>query len=345
MKRTASARILGLVLTAVILLGSFAVPALADDTLEGTVALVSGSTFILTMDNGNSLSLSSAGIPDVALNVGDRISVAYTGNILSTPVATAVTVLEASALQSASGIVTNIETVQGSTVFFVQISGAGTFSFLFDAARTTVTGAEKTIAVGDQVTVTWNGDILSRPAALNVTINAAAPRVTPVPTPMPAEKNDMDPSLIDKSLSGTVTQLKNSKMYIKTSKGKKYSFKITNDTIRQGKYDLKVGCKVTVTYDGYASKQPSAKILKVTHAAPDPTPTPESLRTASGNVESVMGIWIRLDDGHVYTVNSANCSISGAENCQVGSYATFKFYFDGDERVCKKATFNPLIVY
>lgn len=291
-------------------------------TIQGVIGVISDTSLMMRLENGNIVSLPLS--IETYAKPGDFVEVQYVGNLMSNPLVLNISVLYASASFSGTVVAHDQNSVT------VESASGTTIKFLF-SVDTQVTGAAKEIKNNAQVSVTYSGDLTSSVYAYEICIDVPG--------------SELDPSLIDKNLTGTVTKLSNSQMTIKNSKGKKYSFKLVSTTKYIGKYKLEVGCTVNVTYDGYASKTPDAKIVKTTKEAPDPTPTPtpaKKLKKAEGTVTNVMGIWITLDDGHTYTVNGATCKITGADFAVVGAHAEFRYYKSGSERIVEKATFDFL---
>ncbi|MDD3920735.1 MAG: hypothetical protein PHO41_06175, partial [Eubacteriales bacterium] len=115
-----------------------------------------------------------------------------------------------------------------------------------------------------------------------------------------------------------------------TSRSKSYSFKISGDTRVTGKYDLAAGVRVTVYYDGYASKTPLAKAIYV-YAPADPNPTPTSkpsTKTASGTVASFGGMYLSLTSG--FGCDCAYATYSGNSNGGEGDSARVSYYVGSD---------------
>ena len=289
-------------------------------SVEGTLLAFDNDTLTLRLDNSNTLRFPCT--LDIEAAPGDRVSVTYVGELTKSP-----TVIRLNVLYETMSFVGTVTAHDDSSVTVKAKNGS---TIVFKLTEYTVIAGEDTVIRNNaQVTVAYTGDLTSAVYAFEVYID------------VPGE--EMDPKLIDKTLTGTVTKLTRSKLTIRTSKGKTYSFRRVSGTEYTGKYELKVNCTVTVRYDGYASATPDAKEIHVKNAAPKPTPTPKptkKLKKAEGTVTAVCGIWITLDDGHVYTVNSANCTIKGSEMCEIGSHAVFRYYKSGSDRICESATFE-----
>ena len=293
---------------------------LSYTTVAGTLLSYQNDVLRLQLWNGNLVNIPCDIETDAA--AGDIVSISYAGDLLNRPYIVRVNVLEP------AGRFTGTVTAHDSNS--VTVKAAGGSQIVFQLTEfTAITGEDTEIKNNAQVSVTYSGSLTAQIFAFEICID------------VPGE--EMDPKLIDKELKGTVTKLTKITITVKTSKGKKYSFKRTADTVYSGKHTLKVNCTVTVRYDGYASATPAAKEITVTKAAPKPTPTPDptpKTRKAEGIVTSVCGIWITLDDGHVYTVNSAHCKITGPDYCMVGARAVFRYYKSGSDRVCTSAKFE-----
>lgn len=293
---------------------------LANTTVAGTVISYENDTLRVKIWNGNIVSFPCA--YEFYANPGDIVRVVYAGDLLNDPYVINVNVLESAGLFCG--------TVVAHDAGSVTVRAANGSQIVFKITENTViTGEAEEIKNNAQVSVTYSGSPGTTVYAFEISID------------VPGE--ELDPSLIDKELSGTVLRLTSSTVTVRTSKGKNYSFKRVPGTVYSGKYDLKVNTTVTVRYDGYASASPDAKEITVTKAAPKPQPTPKPTpksRRAEGTVTAVCGIWITLDDGHVYTVNTAHCKITGPDYCAVGAHAVFHYYKDGSDRICTTARFE-----
>lgn len=293
-------------------------------SVSGTLAAISDTAITLQLGNGNTVVIPCT--LDTEAGAGDAVTVVYTGSLAADPYVIAVRV------DSRAAVFTGTVTAHDKNTVTVQAASGTTLVFSLSGS-TAVAGEDTEIKNNAQVTVTYTGSLEEGVSALEIHIDVAG--------------EEIDPKLIDKELKGTVVKLTKKYVQIKTSKNKKYKFMRTADTEYTGKHKLEVNCTVVVTYDGYASKAPDAKIIRVT-AAPKPAPTPDpepKLKKATGNITAVCGIWITLDDGKVYTVNSANCEIDNPQYCGIGHEAVFQYYKVDGERICKKATFKELKVY
>ena len=295
-------------------------------TVSGSVLSFTDSELKLLADNLNTLVFHP--YIKLSLHRGDYVTVTYAGSFSSgdEPEVTAVDVIESS--HTFSGTVTKHDENSVTVA-----AGSGAVITFMLAGHTEITGEENVIKNNATVTVTYAGDIAEYPTAFEVDV------VVP--------GDELDPELIDKTLTGSVIKLSKKSITIKTSKGKKWTFVRTSDTlIDERKGDLELNATVKITYDGYASDQPNAKKIQVTASAPEPTPVPThkpdpDYYNVEGYVKSVNGIWIVLEeDGKTYTVNAADCVITGAENLMPGAYAELVYYKEGSKRICIVARFS-----
>lgn len=287
------------------------VPEKVDGTVAGTVIHVEENDIIINMDNGNTVMfmLNYLHVTDAA--VGDKVSIDYSGDVLDAPEAVTITVTErAQPDQQLSGTVMAFD----DTRVFVTISSSNVFGFTLDK-DTTITGAAKTLANGDVVIVTYTGALDSIPYAKDVNITTVAKTAA------------KDAKLQNKTLDGYVRSLSSTKITIHTNSGKNYSFKMDGTTQVTGDYSLETGCKVRVTYDGYAAKSPLAKIVKVLSPA-DPTPPSPSYHTTTGYVESFLGVFLSLDNGMIFDCTGA--SYGGNSDGDVADKAKVTYYTSDD---------------
>lgn len=318
-------RLIPLVLAVVMLFGSVSlaagtqtpapmqtmVPEKVDGTVAGTVIHVEDNDIVVNMDNGNTVMfmLNYLHVTDAA--VGDKVSVDYSGDVLDAPEAVTITITEkAQPDQQLSGTVMAFD----DTRVFVTISSKNVFGFTLDK-DTTITGASKTLASGDEVTVTYTGALDSVPYAKDVNITKVAKTAA------------NDAKLQNKTLDGSVRSLSSSKITIHTNSGKNYTFKIDGTTQVTGDYSLETGCRVRVTYDGYAAKSPLAKIIKVLSPS-DPTPPSPSYHTTTGYVESFLGVFLSLDNGMIFDCSGA--SYGGNSDGEVADKAKVTYYTSDD---------------
>lgn len=282
----------------------------AVGTVEGTVVSLGDNAIIINMDNGNTLSFVLSNIVTVDVMPGDQVSIDYSGDILDTPEAVTVTVTAKVAAQI-SGVVTQHD----AKMVYVKTATGNVFAFLL-TDKTLVSGKATVITTNAEVKVTYTGDILTHPVVTAIEIVKAG--------------SDNDP-LVNKTLDGRVTQLTTKTVYIHTNSGHTYKFQRVSSTEYLGKYPLEVGAKIRVTYDGYASKAPDAKIINVL-APPDPTPPGPKTYKATGYIEAMDGNMISIlgDDGKEYGFLLGKVKITGDSDCGVGDRATVTYYLEHD---------------
>ena len=276
---------------------------------------------------------------------------------ISAPRATKVSLVQPEAANQMTGTALAVT----DSVVFLQISSTTAYGFRYDAKTTYTfagTPANPPVAAGDTVTVTLSGDPAVSAYAVSFEVKtfgtARNPAATPTAVPSSSSPaSDQDTSLIDKKLNGTVTELTSKKMTIRTSKGKSYTFKRVKSTQYTGKYKLEVGATVKVRYDGYASKRPDAKEIRVTAAAPKVTPTPKpkvitpepavELHTFTGEViewsAKKAELWM---EGGLF-LDCTNAKIYNREYAIPGMIARVTYYWDraNGRDVATKVTFNP----
>ena len=332
-----------------------AIPAFADEPLQGTVLSVTQTDLMLGLGTGTVLSVKLGAIQNPGVNVGDEVIVEYTGDVLNAPVATSIALAQPDEANKMTGTVL---TVTGNVVF-LQVSTTAAYGFTYDAKTTyTFVGmpTNPPVAAGDTVTVTYSGDPAVAAYAVNFEVKTfgAGRGTASIVTPAPASGGSTDPdSLIDKTLNGTVTELTSKKMTIRTSKGKSYTFKRVKTTQYTGKYKLEKGATVKVRYDGYASKRPDAKEIRVTAAAPKVTPTPKpkeitpspatELHSFTGEViewnSKNKSLW--MEGGLI--LDCSNAKIYNRDYAIPGMLAKVTYYFDRarGKDIATKVTFNP----
>lgn len=289
------------------------VPEKVAGTVTGTVIHVEENDIVVNMDNGNTIMFMMNYLHVTDADVGDKVSIDYSGSVLDAPEAVTIIVTEkAQKEQTLSGTVMSFDESR----VFVSISSGNVFGFTLDK-QTAVTGKAKALADNDAVTITYLGELDSIPYAKGIEITAVGKAV----------KKSADEKLQNKTLDGYVKALSDSKITVHTNSGKNYSFQITGDTQVTGSYSLENGSKVRVTYDGYASKTPPAKIIKVLSPA-DPTPPSPVYHTTSGTVESFYGVFLSLTNGTVFDCSGA--SYGGDSDGEEGDKAKVTYYIGDD---------------
>ena len=190
---------------------------------------------------------------------------------------------------------------------------------------------------GDQVTVTYEGDLLDGPPAVQV-------EITELATETRMDDISDESNVMNKHMSGRVIKVSSNKFTIQANKTKTYTFKRTADTEYQlGDYSLKTGLRVRVEYDGFASKNPDAKrVSLITIEDPTPTSAPRMTATVSGLVKSFGGMWLALDNGYEFDVTYA--SYAGEGSRVPGDYANVTYYLGTDGILyATKVIFTPVI--
>lgn len=287
------------------------IPQKVDGTAAGTVVLVDDNDIVINMENGNSIMFMLNYLHTTDAAAGDKVSIEYSGDVLDAPEAVTITITEkALQNQTLSGTVMAYDEAR----VFITISSKNVFGFTIDK-NTTVTGKAKALAVDDEVVVTYTGALDAVPYAVDINVTTVA------------KTSEKDAKLKNKTLDGYVTALSGTKLTLHTNSGKHYSFKITSATQITGSYDLDVGCKVRVTYDGYASKTPDAKIIKVL-SVPDPTPPSPKYHTTTGVVDSFYGVFLTLSNGMSFDCTGA--SYGGNSDGQEGDTAKVTYYCGDD---------------
>ncbi|MBR5805056.1 MAG: hypothetical protein IKY03_02855 [Clostridia bacterium] len=305
-----------------------ATPVPSGNEVEGTVLSVGENDIMIKMENGNVFNFIMDNISDTIAQVGDEVIIGYEGDILKYPQATSITVTKVNPVATVSGKVLQHD----ATTLFLEISSTEALGFWI-TKDTAVTGLSDVIMVGDTVTVTYEGDVLEGATAKQIEITAMenAARANDVKEPENTE---------NKTLNGEVVQLTSKMIKIKTSSSHSYSFKITKSTsINKKKGKLEVGCRVRVTYDGYASKSPNAKEIKVTKPyEPTPTKKPVVLKTVTGTVTSFGGMWLELKNGYGFDVTYAKYAGNGHR--VPGERAKVTYYTKGGINYAVKVVFS-----
>ena len=303
-------------------------------SVKGTVVYAENTALMITMENGNTIVFGTANFPETAVRAGDIVEVGYEGDITSSPQATSITVLQSSPINTITGTVA----VKSDNNLYVEITSKDILCFKL-TDHTVISGEAQNVVADDEVEISFEGDVMDEPEILQVTVLKAA-----------KNREEVDPSLIDKTLTGVVTKLSATKITIKTNKSRTYSFHITGDTVFNEKAaDLEVGAKVRVRYDGYASDTPNAKGIKVTGAPdPDPTPVPVTKKTVSGTITEKAGnsLVIETTSGKTYSFLLGSVTITGYKDARVGDWADVTFYKDNHGiKVVTKIHYEQARVY
>ncbi len=294
-------------------------------TVEGTVVSLTENEIVINMDNGNTLTFLMSNIVSVDAVIGDKVSIGYSGSIEEAPEAVTITVTMKSGAQI-SGTVTQHD----NKTFYVKTATGNVYGFVL-TDKTVVSGKATTITNNASVKVSYTGNLVQHPSAVAVQIVKAG--------------SDKDP-LVNKTLDGLVTQLNSKSVYIHTNAGHNYKFVLVSSTKYQGDYSIEVGAKIKVTYDGYASKAPNAKIIKVL-APPDPTPPGPVVYKVTGVISQMAGNMIEIasDDGGTYDFLIGSVTITGDSDCGVGDRATVTYHTESDGSMTATAIYYHKIIY
>lgn len=291
-------------------------PATVTGSISGTVVHVEANDIVINMDNGNTILFMMNYLHTTDAAIGDTVTVEYSGDIIDLPEAVSITVTK-KAVDDLS--ISGTLMMHDKNRVFVEISSQSVFGFTV-STDTTITGVATELNDGDTVKVTYSGDLDSIPHALNIEIVTASQKKA-------APSTDKKDNPVNKHLDGYVTALSSRRLTLHTNSGHSYSFKLVDSTDYTGSYALEEGCKVRVTYDGYAGKGPDAKIVK-TIAPPDPNPPSPTYHTTSGIVDSFYGVFLTLENGEGFNV--AGASFSGNSSGEPGDKAKITYYCDSD---------------
>ncbi len=290
-------------------------PAEVKGTVTGTVVHVEDNDIVINMDNGNTIQFMLNYLHTTDAVIGDRVQIEYSGDIIDQPEAVSITVTK-KAIDGLS--ISGTLMLHDATRIFVEISSQSVFGFTV-SGDTTISGVAGALNDGDEVRVTYSGALDSIPHAINIEITKATEKKAS------ADKKTDNPT--NKHLDGYVTALSGTRLTLHTNSGHSYSFKLVSSTDYTGMYTLEEGCKVRVTYDGYAGKGPNAKVVKVI-APPDPNPPSPVYHTTSGIVENYYGVFLTLSNGEGFNV--AGASFSGNSSGEPGDNARITYYCDDD---------------
>ena len=319
-------------------------PVVIEGSVQGTVVDIQSNTLVLQLQNSNTLQFLLSTITTPNANVGDVVEIAYSGNILDEPEAVTITVITAAPEQSDAPTTSVSGTVMQHTKqsVFVKTSSTNVFGFLIDG-NTAFKGQSTTLKSGNQVTVTYTGDLANAPLATVIETTSVTPEAEPTAQPEP-----VDPT--DKTLKGTVTNLATKSVSVYTDTGHSYTFVRDGSTIVTGNYMLEYGCRIRVLYDGYASNSPLARRIDVL-APPDPTPpepTPYTpvKRTINGYISMTAGnaLVVEADNGSEYSFLLRSPSVSGELVVGFRVTVTYLIEADGTYNATKIVT-SPPVVY
>lgn len=326
-------KLISIVLAVMFAFSLLTVAAADEGVFTGIVTADNGATFAVANSYGTMLTFAKgtglAGIPAV----GSTVTVDFSGSIATQLVAEEVTVESAAVVKSASGVIRSIsgQQVVIETAQSVMIS-------LFVSESTAIGGKANALAVGQSVNVIYSESIqFVTVVDIATSIEITATEQQKTVEVKVDEKKEEDTT--NKKLTGTVTKLTDTKVTIKTSKGKTWSFRLNKYTAYSGKYEFEVGCTITVTYDGYASEIPAAKKIKITKGA---SHEPKTHKT-TGFCTFFGGMAIGLDNGFEGDVLFAKQSGNGYRG--EGTKCTITYYTENGCNYVTKIKWQGEIVY
>lgn len=306
-------KLISLFLAMLFLLGSFTVVSAEGEAFTGTVINATEATMTVMNEFGTLLTFVPA--DNVAMPaIGSTVTVGFSGDLTTQLIAEQINVDAEPVLAAANGTVASV----AAETFVVTLDNGAAQEYRL-SAYTEIAGKAEALEAGQLVAVTYVESAYG-PAAVKVEIAEKPVVVQPVE------------DVTDKTLSGEVTKLTKDKITIKTKKGKTWSFKLAKKTKVSGKYDLEVGSTVTVTYDGYASKVPAAKKIKVTKAA-------TQYKTMSGTVSQYLkNDALLLKDGHYFHIKGAKNTGKGLH--EIGTKVTITYYVKNGENYAVKVNWK-----
>ncbi len=307
-------------------------PPIEVTAVEGTVISVGDTDILVQLDDGSTFNFLIAEDEGTIAVKGDKVTVYYEGDLTDNPIAQVISVTKVYPVMTIDGTVLQHD----ANTLFVEISSSDVLGFVL-TKDTIVTGLAEEIMAGDQVTVTYEGDLLDGPPAVQV-------EITELATETRMDDISDESNVMNKHMSGRVIKVSSNKFTIQANKTKTYTFKRTADTEYQlGDYSLKTGLRVRVEYDGFASKNPDAKrVSLITIEDPTPTSAPRMTATVSGLVKSFGGMWLALDNGYEFDVTYA--SYAGEGSRVPGDYANVTYYLGTDGILyATKVIFTPVI--
>ena len=269
-------------------------------SVSGTVSAVSSTAFSLKMANGNTIQFPLAGSAATAIKEGAEVTVEYTGDILAAPQIAEITVTkEAPAATPAPVDNTAAGTVTAVTAnsVSVQVTESATYTFyLSQATEYSFAGdpVNPPVAAGDSVRVTYAGALQNSPAALEIEVLVASGSRSRSSSSSGSSSSGDKDNPTNKKLTGRVTSLNDSKVTIVTDNNRSWTFRRTGSTRISGSYNLELGSRARITYDGYASNSPKAKAINVIAPPDDPKPVTKSV---TGRITSFDGTTMHLSNG------------------------------------------------
>ncbi|MDO4493389.1 MAG: hypothetical protein Q4C53_05805 [Clostridia bacterium] len=293
-------RLIALCMAVLFSLSLFTVAMAETAAFEGVVTKTLDGGFIVTNESGSSLTFTT----DKAPELGSTVKVDYEGKVGELLTAKKVTVTKKAVTNTVSGLVTSV-----SDNSFIVTTLDGKLVNFVSSESLPITGVAGSLTAGQAVKVSY-AEVEGGVAKLNI---ATAVEVTVNPTAKVTKAAEQAEKTTNKKLTGTVTKMTDTRITIKTANGKKWTFKYDSKykkTHKRGKYELKVGAKVRITYDGFASAHPFAKGIQVLN------PNAASLKThkKSGTVASFGGMNIKLTNGF-------EADVAGAKHVGKGKHA------------------------
>lgn len=328
-------KLISIVLAVMFAFSLLTVAAADEGAFTGIVTANNGATFTVANSYGTMLTFAKGAALAGTPTVGSTVTVDFSGSIATQLYAENVTVENMAVVKAASGTVRRIngQQVVIETAQSVLIS-------LYVSDSTAIGGKANALAVGQTVNVTYSESVqfvtvVDIATAIEITGTA---KDSNVEVNVDDKKEEKDTT--NKKLTGTVTKLTDSKVTIKTSKGKTWSFRLNKYTSYSGKYDFEVGCTVNVTYDGYASNVPAAKKINITKGA---SHEPETHKT-TGYCTFLEGMAIGLDNGFQGDILTAKQSGNGYRG--EGTKCTVTYYVDNyGYNIVTKIKWQGEIVY
>ena len=184
-----------------------------------------------------------------AVAVGDTVTVYYTGRVEATPEASRIVIESRKpTVGTASGVISDLT----DSTLTVDSAGETTYTFLYNG-DTQITGDP---TEGDQVEITYYGDLGGAPVALVIEV----------------KKEQKQPEA--QTMKGTVSDLAKTSVTLSIDTSHNYTFLLTNATQVTGAAKaITLGDKVNVTYTGELIGQPTATVVDIVKVADPPSPT------------------------------------------------------------------------
>ena len=300
----------------------------------GTVVTAQDGELTVNTQDGRTLTFNMDMLPDLSFAAGDVVDVSYSeidGNLIALDVAKNTTAVAAAA-NTISGAVYSCTRDS----VYVSTADGMVYGFVLDG-NTAYSGESKTLRVGSEVTLTYEGDLAANVRAKNIETTKVGGGKAASSSSSSSSAIDGDPaSTENKRLTGYVTDYSGSSITIQTGNGHYWTFRISSLTSYYGNYSLGVGSKVRISYDGYASDMPLAKHIQIysdknSNPAPRPTtaPTPTK-RTMEGFLLSISSTSLSIDTAsgnpHSFIITPATEIVGYCDY-----YGSVRVTFYGDE--------------